>query len=182
MWFRQWRAFVERLGFELIFEEQIEGTWNYLRCWWRNGLLLVCNTTQSDRKVLSSCLGGNYAGPRHAAPGIVDRLWENGSPGSVGGAPLWQWSSSADGIGAKLAEMESQGQHLPVWRYHNSVQIITSKELDTAMEAIKTCQYSKESTKRLTQSRIDKFPEHVRQAICGSANWNAGENVRTVWL
>lgn len=164
--FADWRAIVEGLGFEIILEVPIEGTEDHLYCWWRAGLLLTCNTKKGGKRVDLAYVYGNYLGPGRT--GYETHLRHSRSIGEVDGTTAWSWEESAcSHLRSILESMERRGKHLPVWRAPPSCMwLLTYKEWEKPRGRHDDNRHPEFA--EITDSRIDKFPEHVRRAIRGT--------------
>jgi hypothetical protein len=146
---QQWVYTVENsLEFKLILEEPIPETGDKVRVWWRDGVLLFCDSYYGDTVVNSSTAYFQYEGP----PEGLTR---------VSAAPLPlpnQYSCSVDareGLGLALYKAGEAGKILPVWEGRQFLYLVSYKESKD----------SDFSYRDITAARVRRLPVEIQQAI-----------------
>lgn len=149
----QWLGVIERLGFEKVLDEPVEGTGDRFRIFWRPGCLLRTDSYFDDTAVNSAEVYLNFRGPRVALPPC-----SNGFVSDVDGQPVWDVGKDArEGLRFFLQRLESGGEILPNWVKKGFLWL-----LDYAQP--KQTGYDHDA---LNAERIARLPEHVRSAIRG---------------
>jgi len=148
---QQWNATIERLGFEKVLDEPIEGTGDRYRIWWRSGVLLSSDSYYDDTSVNSANAYLNYRGPRDGMYGS-----SNGHIADVDGAPVWDCGKDArEGFRFFLTRLEASGEILPVWIKQPFLWLLHYKDSKQPNYDYKT----------ISADRIARLPEHVRSAL-----------------
>ena len=158
---QEWEAVIFRMGFELIYTEDIEdGQGNKLRVYWMPGLLLKSDSYSGDKSVNAATCFYNYKGPREA----IDR-GSNGLIEYQDEVPVWQGDHDArEGLRLRLDKMRAAGEILPTWikrPFHWIAHYEDFKQEDRNMKHEERVA----PVKAKSRQRIKKFPLHVRQAI-----------------
>jgi len=149
----QWLGVVERLGFEKMLDEPIEGTADRFRLFWRPGVLLKMDSYWDDKSVNSAGIALCFKGDRNVLPSC-----SNGHACDVDGIPVWSVEKDArEGLRYFLAQIEAGGEILTKWPKRPFIWLLSYK--DSKVEGY--------DYNAINEARIAKLPEHVRSAING---------------
>ena len=147
----EWIAVVKSMGFHLLHEQEVPGTADKFRMWWKPGLLLVSDSYRGDKVVNGAKVYFNYRGPR----GSMYRC-SSGWAGEQDGVDVWEGSYDArEGLRFALERMEAAGEFLPVWVKAPFLWLL--HYADSKAEGY--------DYKAINAQRIALLPEEVRAAI-----------------
>ena len=148
----EWTSVIVEMGFEEILCDEIPGTQDKLRIYWRkaDGVLLVTDS-YNGKSANSATAYFNYRGPRDAM-----HQTSNGFAKEVDGVEVWEGSRDArEGLRHALDSMAEAGQLLPVWVKRPFLWLLHYNDT-------KPKDYDH---KAITEERIARLPEDVRKAI-----------------
>jgi len=102
---------IEDMGFKLLHCDNIPGTGDKWRIFWRNGVLLFCDSYFNDTSMNGGNAYFNYKGPRNGM-----RRGSNGYVGEIDGQPVWEGHVDIrEGLRHTLDTMRESGELLSKW-------------------------------------------------------------------
>lgn len=151
----EWMAVVEDMGFRLILTDDIPGTGDKFRIWWRDGVLLKADSYSGDTTVNIGSAHFNYHGPRNAMH-RCSSSWACDKDGVA----VWDGSRDArEGLRFALDRMADAGTFLPKWEKQGFLWLLHYKDTKD-----KDYDYT-----AITAERIARLPVDVQDAIRGAA-------------
>jgi hypothetical protein len=146
---------IENLGFRLLACEDIPGTGDKWRIFWRPGILLFCDSYSGDSTLNDGKAYFSYKGPRNAM-----KRCSNGFAGELNGEEVWYGSVDVrEGLRHCLESMEASGEFLEEWIDRPFLWLLSYG--DTKDEGY--------DHKVITAKRILTLPDEVIYAISGDA-------------
>lgn len=146
----QWEACIERAGFRLVLVEDIDGTKDKFRIYWRDGLLLRTDSYFDDTSVNSAEVYFVWRGSRKDMAPCSNR------PHEVNGEWIYSGGKDArEGIKYFLSAMADKGEFLNPWPVQPWLWLLSYKDP-------KTPGYD---YKAICDARIARLPDDVRSAI-----------------
>jgi len=150
----EFESVLTSMGFELVLCEDIPGTEDKLRIYWRNGLLLRTDSYFGDKSVNGGNCYFNFKGPREGMFSC-----SNGHAGEIDGSPVWDGDFDVrEGLRFRIERMEACGEILPKWHKRGFLWLL--HYMDTKKPAY--------DYNAINAERIARLPIYVRAAIAGA--------------
>ena len=146
---------IEGIGFKLLHCADIPGTEDKWRMFWRNGVLLFCDSYSGEKSLNSGHAYFNYCGPRDVLK------CSNGPAGEIDGQIVWSGGIDVrEGLKHRLDAMTESGKILSDWVKAPFLWLLHYKDT----------KQSSYDYKSINEERIALLPEEVQRAIRGKVN------------
>lgn len=148
---REWIGVIEDMGFVLLYCGDVQGTKDKWRIFWKDGILIFCDSYHDDTVINGGVAYFNYKGPRCAMNSC-----SSGHAGEIDGIDVWEASRDIrEGFRFAINEMESNGEFLSHWVKTPFLWLLNYMD-----SKVKDYDY-----KKINEGRIALLPEHVKNAI-----------------
>lgn len=143
-------AVLKSMGFDLVLREDIPGTKDHFSIFWRNGVLLDCDTFRDGKSINGGKAYFNYRGPRDAL-----NQCSNGLASKENGEYTWHCARDIrEGLRFALQECESQGEILTKWVKRPFLWLLHYNDTK-----------GKYDYDAINEARIAKLPKEIQEAI-----------------
>ncbi|MFA7287256.1 MAG: hypothetical protein WC055_00090 [Melioribacteraceae bacterium] len=142
---------IENMGFIMLSCVDIQGTEDKYRIFWRDGILIFCDSYHDDTSINGGTAYFNYKGPRSA----MDRC-SSGFAEEINGIEVYEGSRDIrEGFRLCINEMEANGEFLSKWVKSPFLWLLNYMD-----SKVKGYDY-----KEINSERIKCLPEYVQEAI-----------------